>query len=420
LEVILDNFRSRAVGGPQAKFREDVTESGEPVTIITSLITNKSIDTYGTHMSEDSIEAISKARNINLLDSHNHKTTGYGVSTRIWRDGDNVYGDFAILHKARWSDLMTYTKAKDLLYELRHRPGWDTSLGFGNDFDICDLCVKIDSKERDIWMDEDCEHWLGEFYPVEGEDEKVKATAELRGAEIYENSLVFAGANSYSHIISQAQREIVIEKSAHLLKKGAISTESLLRSAKIFRIPELRTVGKPSRDKAFIPDKKRSKPTMPKTTEALESRVEALEEELEEATEAKDDMKELYDKEKKAHKALKAEVKNLRAELATLEELKEGLRDNCVKVSDEADKLRDEADRLTDDEKTELDDDLKEMSYRDLKRTLSRLTKERDILVALNEREFGEGDDPEIPDGDDTDNPKQPAVRGELDSRFTT
>jgi len=418
----MDNFRSRAVGGPQAKFREDVTETGEPVTVITSLITNKNTDTYGTHMGEDSIESISKARNINLLDSHNHKTTGYGVSTRIWRDGDNVFGDFAILHQARWSDLMTYTKAKDLLYELRHRPGWDTSLGFGNDFDICDLCVKIDSKERDIWMDEDCEHWLGDFYPVEGEEKKVKATAELRGAEIYENSLVFAGANHDSGIISEAQREIVLEKSAHLLKKGAISTESLLRSAKLLRIPELRTVGKPSRDKVFIADKQRSKPKMPKTTEALETRVEKLEEELEEATEAKDDIKELYDKEKKAHKALKAEVKNLRAELATLDELKEDLRDNCVKVSEETDKLRDEEDRMTDDEKTELETDLKDMSYRDLNRKLKTLTKERDILVALNKRESGDdgddGDNPDIPDGDNPDKSKQPGARGELDSRF--
>ena len=118
----MSNLRTRAVGGPQAKFRESVSESGEPIVIVTSLVTNKDVDGHGTHMAEDSIENIAKGENITLLDSHNHGTTGYGTSIRMWREGDNVFGDWAILKKARWSDLMTYTRAKDLLYECSIAP----------------------------------------------------------------------------------------------------------------------------------------------------------------------------------------------------------------------------------------------------------------------------------------------------------
>ena len=416
----MNNFRTRAVGGPHAKFREGTSDTGEPITIITSLITNKSVDGHGTHMSEDSIDRISKAENVTLLDSHNHQTTGYGTSIRIWRDGDDVFGDFAILDKARWSNLMTYTKAEHLLYELRHRPGWDTSLGFGNDLDICDLCVKIDNKERDIWWDEDCEHWLNDLYDVEGESEKLRATAELRGAEIYENSLVFAGSNYDSHIVSESQRKQVLIKSEHLIKKGVLSHESLMRAAAALRIPELRTVGKSSRNKVFIPDKKRSKSTMPKTTEALESRIEELEEELEESTEGSDEIKELYDAERLKVKSLKAEVKALKTQLSILEDLEDELREQCRAVAKKIDELSKEDDRMTEEEQSELETELEEASYNKLKTKLKSLEKQRDIVIEINKVNTGDDDVTDIPDDDDSvTKPVQPFMApGELDNRY--
>ena len=238
----------------KAKFRDTETESGEPVTIVTSLITNKDVDGHSTHLSEDSLVNFEKAENITLLDSHNHSTTGYGVSTRIWREEDNIFGDFAILQKSRWSDKMTYKNAEALLYDLRNRP-FDTSIGFNSDEDICDLCA-ADGNERDIWFSEDCAHWLGDLYEQPGKEERVRATAEIRGAELYENSLVFAGSNDASQILSENQREQSVLKAERMLKDGKVQPETVLRMAKRMAIPELRAVGTSTKTQVFIPDKK--------------------------------------------------------------------------------------------------------------------------------------------------------------------
>ena len=299
--------------------------------------------------------------------------------------------------------------------------------------------MKIDGKERDIWWDEECEHWLNDFYTVEGESEKVRATAQLRGAEIYENSLVFAGSNDKSGIISESQREQVLAKSEHLIKKGALSKESLMRAASALRIPELRTIGNRSgRNKAFIPSardsgdtswfpsrteaKKRSKAKMPRTTEALESRIEELEEELEEATEGKDEIKELYDEERKKTKTLKAEVKALKTQLSTLEELEDTLRDACRTVAKQTDELSKKEDRMTEEEQAELETELEEASYNKLKTKLKSLEKQRDIVIEINKVNTGDEDDEtDIPDDDDDKDrkPVQPFMaRGELSERF--
>ena len=403
-------IRRRVVPRYQARFREDTTESGEPVTIVTSRITSKSVDGHYTHLSEDSIANFAKAENITLLDSHNHQTTGYGVSTRIWRDGDDVLGDFAILQKSKWSSRMTYTDAESLLYDLRHRP-FDTSAGFNSDMDVCDLCTKA-GDTRDIWFDEDCEHWLGHKY---GDD---RATAEIRGGTLHENSLVFAGSNRDAGILSESQREQTLLKAERLLKEGAISRETLIQAARQLQIPNLRKVGTNNRKPTHKPHQRRDR-QMAKSTEALEARVEELEEAKTELEEAKTELKELYDKARKANKTLKAENKDLKSQLDVLESLEDDLRDDCKKISKAAEDLREEEDRMSDAEKTEFEKELEDMSYQQLTRKRKTLTKERDIIIAINEIDKDKDDEKEIDDGDSDKKTVQPFVaRGELDNRY--
>lgn len=404
------NFRARSPLNHKPKIREETNASGEEMVIVTSLMTNKETDGHGTHFSDDSIDNFEKAENLTLLDSHNHDNTGYGTSTRIWREGDDIYGDFAIFKKSVWSNKLTYPNAEALIYDLRNRH-FDTSIGFANDADICDLCLAADQTERDIWYSEDCDHLLNDMY---GEQ---RATAELRGGKIYENSLVYAGSNHTSHIISEEQREASIEKCERMLKDGRTSIDSIMKMSRSLQIPELRKVG--TTRQVFIPDKQRGIKPMPKTTEGLEARVEELEEEVKEATEAKDEIKELYNAERTKNRELKLANRELTSKLETLTELEDGLRDECRKADKEAEKLRKEEERKSEEEQEEFETELKQMSYSRLQRALKKLNKERDILIEINKVENPDGsDDVTIPEADEN-KPVQPYMaRGELNARY--
>ena len=408
----MQNFRARTLAGnDRPKIREETTENGEPCALFTSLMTNKDLDSHGTRFSEDSLANFEKAENITLLDSHDYSNTGYGTSTRVWREGDNVYGEFAILKKSKWSSKLTYQDAESLIYDIENRH-FDTSVGFNNDTDVCDLCLEGDGKERDIWFDEDCPHLLNQKY-----DNKL-ATAEMRGAVLYENSIVFAGSNDTSHIVSAEQREQSVAKCERMLKDGLVSVEGIIGMARSLQIPELRNISK--KKQVFIPEKKRGK-KMAKTVEGLEARVVELEEQVEETTEAKDEIKELYDKERAKNKELKTKNRELNEQLETLTEIEDTLRDECRKVDKESEKLRKEDDRKSETEAEEFETELKQLSYKRLQTKLKSLKKERDILIEINKVENGgEGEEAKISEGEENDNkPVQPFMaRGELDSRF--
>lgn len=404
----MKNFAVRVIEKVGIKFSERETESGEPLSVLRALITNKSVDSYFTHMSEKTLENFERAARagVTLLDSHNTSTTGYGRSIHAVREGDDLFADFGILNKAKWSSRMSYNNAEDLLYELRHRPGgFDVSVGFTNGREICDIC------DTDIWEPEsECEHWLGERYSIRGKADPVVATAEIDNAELCETSIVFDGATDRAMFVSEERQPFVLAKAEKLYKKNKINNEHLNNMSELLRLPDLRSVGSGGRSKLAFSDRgsdpnKRSTKTM-ETIEGLQAQVETLTEQLEEAKTAKTELQEHYDTARSTQKEQKTRIRELEARSEILEDIEDDIRTECLDLHKEAEELREDDDRMTKEETEEFEEEIKEARYSELVRKRKTLTKDRDIVISLNniddkkkKDESSAGDDDDDKDG---------------------
>ena len=242
---------------------------------------------------------------------------------------------------------MCYTNAKDLLYELRHRPGgFDVSVGFINGREICDI------DGLDIWSLE-CEHWLGDIVEIDGKETRV--TAEIDDAELSEVSFVFDAATpgAGTHFISEERQPLVLAKAVHFYKKGKIDNEQIITMSKRLLLPDLRQIvgSRGRRDKIIFSEKgsnpsQRSQKTM-ETIEGLKAQVETLQEQLNDANTAKEELQTHYNTARAKQKEQRGIIRDLEARSEILEDLEDNLRTECRDLSKEAENLREKEDRMT-------------------------------------------------------------------------
>jgi hypothetical protein len=241
------------------------------------------MDAYMTHMLPSTLRnfAADMQAGVNFQNSHKTDELGFGHSLdgRFVGGGGNgvarAEGDFYTLPGLNLNGVPT----DDLIRGIRSGLINDNSVGFYLGTDgryICDIC------NRDL---NECNHFPGIRYPVEGRKEPVMATAGIDGAHMGELSAVYDGATPGAGVL-KAQRAseagLLEPQTARLLEaqyrialpashrawsgadlKGSNSVSSLsLENARQLALDTLEECERARYADGFIPDKETTMPEM--------------------------------------------------------------------------------------------------------------------------------------------------------------
>ena len=166
-------------------------------------ISNQNKDSHDSIMDASTLKnfASDAADGVNILDSHNHQTVGVGESTSGEYNSEegSVYSDFYILKDLNLNN-QSFPNTDDLIKAIDDGFANKVSVGFGGGNHICNIC------SEDIWYGK-CGHWPGEEYEVGTDDNKEMTTcyALIKDANLYEFSIVYAGATPGAEIVKKAK-----------------------------------------------------------------------------------------------------------------------------------------------------------------------------------------------------------------------
>ena len=175
------------------------------------VISTNQLDSYFSQMAESSLKNFARdaEKGVTVLDSHNHRTAGIGMSATGMYEEGKVYSDFYLVRSVPLGASQSYASTDGFIAMLEDGALRDISVGFTGGTEYCDICG------GNIWSYADCRHWPGNSYIIgEGEEETiVVCTTTIEGAELSEFSLVFDGATPGAE---------VVEKANYLAEQGLI------------------------------------------------------------------------------------------------------------------------------------------------------------------------------------------------------
>lgn len=300
------------------------------------IISNGNLDSHFSRMAESTLRNFAEgaANGVSVLDSHNHRTVGIGMSvTGEYEDG-NVYSDFYLVREIPLGASQSFASTDGFIKMIEDGALRDISVGFTGGTEYCDICG------GNIWSYAECRHWPGNSYIVgEGDEEVIViCTTHIEGAELSEFSLVFDGSTPSAEITDKAN--VMAENGLIDIKqKYQIEKRFNIRFKEDLKFPEPEElIVKPSSDKIIIPDNykvsdkrqsdSKGENTMAKTIEELQQEVTDLTAQLDEVRANADTYKEQAEN----ATALEAQNDTLKARNEKLEERDKDNRDTIERV----------------------------------------------------------------------------------------
>ena len=179
------------------------TSSDEKYARITAVISSGATDSYGTYMTDKTLQNFADRLNekkVQLKDSHKYGQ-GFGISeSGEFRDG-KVIGTFKVMRGWQLNDA-SLPSSDQYIEGIQEGIITETSVGFSRGNYQCNLC------ENREWFRDGCYHLPKRSYDIKDKDGKVTRKQCIVGiddAQLAEVSLVDKGANDDALIMERAQ-----------------------------------------------------------------------------------------------------------------------------------------------------------------------------------------------------------------------
>lgn len=188
-------------------------------------ISDGSLDSYYTRMMESTLRnfASGAAAGVQLLDSHVTRNLGYGRSVGGQFDGARALADFRVARGIKYGSALTFASTDDFIRAVETESVQDLSVGFGGGRYTCDICGSP------YYGRDACQHYAGVEYTITdeaGNERTQVCTVAIHDGELYEVSVVYAGANENA----------VILKARHAAEAGKLERKQIAQLEEQYRV----------------------------------------------------------------------------------------------------------------------------------------------------------------------------------------
>ena len=397
-------------------------------------ISNGELDTYGTIMDESTLRnfAADAKAGVAILDSHNHRSTGYGRTFDGRYENGKVYAKGRIPLGGEF-DGMTHRTSESVINFVKAGQIGKVSVGF---YDEITQCMNCSKELRWQWCSA-CDGYLNEKIEVMGDDGEMKTkllTGLIIDARLGEISFVHSPSNPETQIlrIGESSRAAFISDLNNKLRDGTLDLERYTNIRNRYSIPKRASEPptdpdpdtdpepepqdtdpepKPQppadpepepqdTDPEPQPEPKRSKFKMDKELKQAKARIKELETELDEVQEENTTL----EKENEQHKT---RIKELETVEKALKKEEDGIRNLCVEVYTERGTLQKK--ERSEEQLETYQNKVNKLGLDELRAEYTEQVEQRDIFVSISEG-TNSGDDPDgdgTQGGDDPDNKTQ-------------
>lgn len=162
--------------------------------VFPAAISTDMVDAYHTHMMPSTLRNFAAAASEGraFLDSHDSRKLPIGYSLRgeyiSGANGSRTEADFYTQRGIRFGGQHSYESTDDFIEAMEARLVRDVSVGFYGGNYVCDICG------NDYLSYNDCSHWAGAKYQIDGREGLTVCTVAIHDAQLSEVSAVYDGA----------------------------------------------------------------------------------------------------------------------------------------------------------------------------------------------------------------------------------